>query len=133
MQISSSSPLPTERRQPSLLLSSGSQHCAAICRSWALVVAASRMQVEAGSAYAPPSSTSTGTQAVGDATGDALGDALGGVVLPTAAVGDALGDAEVGAAVVGDIVGQSGVGAAVDGGPVHCLVVHTVIWLYWQP
>ena len=114
MQISSSSPLPTERRQPSLLLSSGSQHCAAICRSWALVVAASRMQVEAGSAYAPPSSTSTGTQAVGDATGDALGDALGG-------------------AVVGDIVGQSGVGAAVDGGPVHCLVVHTVIWLYWQP
>jgi hypothetical protein len=48
---------PRYRRQPALLLSDGSQHCAAITVPCNVVVAASQTQVAAGKSPLPPSST----------------------------------------------------------------------------
>ena len=115
-----SKPLPTYRRQPPLLLSDGSQHCAAMVAPWAVVAPASSMQLAAGCRPAPPSSARTGCHAVGDALGDCVvGDMLGGAVLPST----------VGARVIGEALGEGVVGAAL-GNAVQGSFVHTGTWLY---
>ena len=138
-----SSFVPTQRRQPSLIrVFDGSQHCAAIVMPCASVACGSVMQVVVGWVPRPPSSACTGVKrvgapvgaaVVGDALGSAMGDAVGAAVLPGSvgdAVGEVVGDtlSDVLGVVLGDALGDVEGDAAGDalGGIVHGRFVHTI-------
>ena len=87
-----------------MLVSEGSQHCAAIVMPCACVSCGSVMQVVAGLSPLPPSRAWRFVHGVGAPLGAALGDAVVG----DAVVGDAVvGAAVVGAAVVGNALGDA--------------------------